>query len=212
MRTRIKICGLGCAQDALAAAYAGADAIGLVFYPPSSRALALPKAREIAQCLPAFVSRVALFLDADAAAVENVIAQIKPDALQFHGREEAAFCRAFGLPYLKAVSMQQGVDIARYVDEYADARGLLLDSHTPGQAGGSGVTFDWARELPRGGPPLILAGGLHPDNVAEAIRTMRPYGVDVSSGVESAPGVKDPARIRNFIHAVQHADCEPESS
>lgn len=208
MRTRIKICGLCRAENALVATQAGADAIGLVFYAGSSRAVTLAQACDIAAALPAFVSRVALFLDADTATINAVIAQLRPDTLQFHGRESAQFCRSFGLPYLKAVSMQDSGALIIHQKEFPDASGLLLDSHAAGEAGGSGVAFDWSQALPQGGPPLILAGGLRANNVAAAVATVRPYGVDVSSGVESAPGVKDPARIRAFIKAVQRADCE----
>lgn len=208
VRTRIKICGLRRAEDALVAAQAGADAIGLVFYARSSRVVTLAQACDIAASLPAFVSSVALFLDADAPTIKNVIAHLQPDTLQFHGGESAQFCRSFGLPYLKAVPMQDSDALVAYQKEFFDAKGLLLDSHGVGEAGGRGIVFDWSQSLPQGGPPLILAGGLQPANVAEAIATVRPYAVDVSSGVESAPGIKHPARIRAFIKAVQQADCE----
>lgn len=208
MRTRIKICGLRHPQDALAAASAGADAIGLVFYAPSPRAVSFDEAVAVAAALPAFVANVALVLDAGTDYVHEIMRCVKPDMLQFHGNESGEFCRSFGLPYLKAVPMRNGTKLADFAQEYADARGLLLDSHAPGEAGGRGEVFDWTRINERAGPPVILAGGLHAGNVAAAVRSVRPYAVDVSSGVESAPGVKDAGRIKQFIEAVQRTDSE----
>lgn len=207
MRTRIKICGITRAEHAAAAAGAGADAIGLVFHEPSPRAIDTTQGRQLSRALPPFVARVALFLDPDAALVERVLDEVRPDLLQFHGGESAEFCRGFGLPYLKAVPMGEGADAAAWASDYADAAGLLLDSHRLGGAGGSGETFDWRRSgSGEGGPPIVAAGGLTSGNVGEAIQNMRPYAVDVSSGVESAPGRKDPALIQAFIEAVYRVD------
>ncbi len=208
MRTRIKICGLRDLPGVDAAVQSGADAIGLVFYPASARQLAPEQARELAAALPAFVASVALFLDADATTVRDIVDRVRPDLIQFHGNETPEFCRSFKRPYLKAVPMGADMELEQWFRDYADASALLLDSHAPGKAGGSGESFDWSRALPSGGPPVILAGGLHPDNVGEAICTVRPYAVDVSSGVESAPGIKDKAKIKAFTDAVRRADCE----
>lgn len=208
VRTRIKICGLRDVPTALEAAQSGADAIGLVFYSASSRAIAPDAARQIVAELPAFVASVALFLDADASDVRHVIHQVSPNLLQFHGSESPEFCRSFDMPYMRAVPMAGETKLTDWFSQYADARALLLDGHAPGEAGGSGQSFDWNQSLPGDGPPIILAGGLQPDNVAQAIRTARPYGVDVSSGVESARGVKDKNKIQAFIDAVHRVDCE----
>lgn len=206
MRTRVKICGVTTPEHARAAASAGADAIGLVFYAASVRALELEQARRINQSVSPFVASVALFLDPDAALVKRVIQYVGPDMLQFHGNESPEFCRSFELPYLKAVPMGADIDPANWADRYHDAAGLLLDSHQPGEAGGSGQRFDWQRSAQSGRLPIIAAGGLNSDNVGEAIRNMRPYAVDVSSGVESRPGNKDSALIQTFIEAVHRAD------
>lgn len=209
MRTRIKICGVTRPDDARAAAAAGADAIGLVFYADSPRALDLESAYAVAAALPPFVSRVALFLDPSAADVQAVIDALRPDLLQFHGDESPEFCGRFGVPYVKAVPMgDEGADPDAYAARFADAAALLLDGHRPGQAGGRGEGFDWEGRGGGRSMPVVLAGGLTPDNVAEAIRSVRPYAVDVSSGVESARGVKDPARIRAFAAAVHETDRE----
>lgn len=207
MRTRIKICGLTHPQHAVAAAQAGADAIGLVFYPQSSRVLGMEQACRISAAVPAFVCRVALFLDATADEIAGIIAAVRPDALQFHGNESPEFCRSFDLPYLKAVPMADAVDPGQYCKEYNDAAALLMDGHSAGQSGGSGTTFDWNKAgQPRTGPPIILAGGLDPANVGVAIRTAQPYGVDVSSGVETAPGIKDARLMQNFCDAVYRVE------
>lgn len=206
MRTRVKICGITEPEHALAAAHAGADAIGLVFYASSSRALEPEQGRRVSRSVAPFVTRVALFLDPDTELVNRVVQQVRPDVLQFHGSESADFCRSFGLPYLKAVPMGEHNDPVDWARRYADAAGLLLDGHRPGEAGGSGRRFDWQRGAQAGGLPVIAAGGLNSDNVGEAIRNMRPYAVDVSSGVESAPGIKDSVLIETFIEAVNRAD------
>ena len=204
--TRIKICGITRPEDAVAAASAGADAVGLVFYPPSPRAVDMEQARAVVSSLPPFVSTVGLFLDADREVIESVLDEVPLTLLQFHGHEDAAFCRSFGRPWLKAVGMASVDDLAAEAERYPDARGLLADSCATGEAGGTGETFAWAR-LPRERSyRLILAGGLAPDNVAEAVSAVRPDAVDVSSGVEQAPGRKDPARIQRFIEEVRRGD------
>lgn len=211
MRTRIKICGMTRPDDARAAAAAGADAVGLVFHADSPRALNPESARAVAAALPPFVSRVALFLDPNAADVWAVIDTLRPDLLQFHGSESPEFCGRFGVPYMKAVPMgDDDVDPAAYAARFPQAAALLLDGHRTGKAGGRGEGFDWEAHGDLRSIPVVLAGGLTPDNVAEAIRSVRPYAVDVSSGVESAPGVKDPARIRAFVEAVYKTDRERE--
>ena len=193
-------------EDALCAARHGADAVGLVFHPASRRAVGAEAAAEIARALPPFVTAVALFVDPEPEAVEAVLARVPVGLLQFHGDEPPELCRRFGLPYLKAVPMGAGADPREYARRYADAAGLLLDSHGGGRTGGSGEAFDWGRVPGDLGRPVVLAGGLHPGNVAEAVRRVRPWAVDVSSGVESAPGVKDPARIEAFMQEVRRGE------
>ena len=204
-RTRIKICGLTDPDMAQFAARSGADAIGLVHYAPSPRHVGLDMAAVIARALPPFVSRVALFVDAAPEVVREFIRAAQPDLLQFHGDGSAAYCQQFDRPYIKAVRMQSGVDLLQYASDHAQAKGLLLDAWVDGVAGGSGVVFDWAR-IPSGLPlPLILSGGLDAVNVGEAIRRVRPWAVDVSSGVERQRGVKDAAKIVQFITGVNDA-------
>jgi phosphoribosylanthranilate isomerase len=192
--------------DGLAAARHGADAIGLIFYPPSPRLVTLERAREIAAGLPAFVARVAVFVNPAAADVEAVIRACRPDLLQFHGEETADFCRSFGVPYLRALRVRPGVDLLESLSLFGDAAGWLLDAYRQELYGGTGEAFDWGlipRELAR---PLILSGGLEAENVGAAIRRVRPWAVDVSSGVEAAKGVKDERRIAAFMEAVRNAD------
>lgn len=193
-------------QDALAAAHAGAHAIGLIFYSGSPRSVSIDVARQVVDALPAFVTPVALFVDAKAIDIERVIGEVRPQLLQFHGDEAATFCERFDRPYIKSVKVRQGVDLLQYARRYPTAKGLLLDAFVDGSHGGTGATFDWALipdQLPL---PLILAGGLHPDNVADAIRRVHPWGVDVSSGVEVKKGLKDAAKIAAFIRGVRDAD------
>ncbi len=193
-------------EDALCAARAGADAIGLVFHAPSPRAVTPTQAAAIARALPPFVTAVALFVDPAPEAVESVLAEVPVGMLQFHGDEPPALCRRFGLPYLKAVPMGAGVDPAAWAARYPDAAGLLLDSHGGGRSGGTGEAFDWGR-IPAGlDRPVVLAGGLAPENVAEAVRRVRPWAVDVSSGVEARKGIKDPARIEAFMREVRRGE------
>lgn len=206
MRTRIKICGITRPADARAAAEAGADAIGLVFYPPSPRYLSTERAVEIRDALPPFVQSVALFVNADAAQVAQVIGRVRPSMLQFHGEETPQFCAEFGVPFVKACRLRAGLDAAAYLRPYARAAAWLVDSFVP-EYGGVGESFDWSlvpQSLER---PLILSGGLRPGNVGQAIRTLRPWGVDVSSGVESAKGIKDAAKMAAFVAEVRDADA-----
>jgi phosphoribosylanthranilate isomerase len=204
LRTRVKICGITRIEDALAAARAGADAIGLVFYPPSPRFLSIERARELRDALPPFVQTVALFVNADAAQVAQVIGRVHPAMLQFHGEESPEFCAQFSLPYVKACRVKPGVDALEYLRPFSSAAAWLFDSHVP-EYGGVGESFDWSL-VPATGKPVILSGGLSQANVAAAIRRVRPWGVDVSSGVESAKGIKDAARIAAFIAEVRNAD------
>ena len=205
MRTRVKICGITRARDAQAAAQAGADAIGMVFYPQSPRYLSVERAVEIRDALPPFVQAVALFVNPDAAQVAQVIGRARPAMLQFHGEESPEFCGQFGVPYIKACRVKPGVDLLEYLRPFSRAAAWLLDSHVP-EYGGVGESFDWSLVPAAGDRPLILSGGLARENVAEAIRRVRPWGVDVSSGVESAKGIKDAAKIAAFIAEVRNAD------
>jgi phosphoribosylanthranilate isomerase len=205
LRVRIKICGMTRTEDVAEAARLGVDAVGLVFYPKSPRNVGIDQARALVAALPAFVTVTALFLDPSRDDVQRVLDNVRVELLQFHGVEPAEFCRGFGRPYIKAVPMGGQADVAEYARRHSAAAALLLDSHAAGQRGGTGVSFDWA-SLPKvEGPPLILAGGLNPSNVATAIRIVRPYGVDVASGVESAPGIKDTEKMAAFVREVTHA-------
>ncbi len=205
VRTRVKICGITRREDALAAAVAGADAIGLVFYPPSPRFLSVERAVEIRDALPPFVQTVALFVNADAAQVAQVIGRVKPGMLQFHGDETPQFCAQFGVPYLKACRVKAGVDLLEYLRPFSSAAAWLLDSFVEAY-GGVGERFDWSLVPGKLERPLVLSGGLERGNVAAAIRKLRPWGVDVSSGVESAKAIKDAAKIAAFIAEVRNAD------
>jgi len=204
MRTRVKICGITRPADALAAAQAGADAIGLVFYPPSPRYLGTERAGEIRDALPPFVQTVALFVNPDAAQVAQVLGRVRPSMLQFHGEETPEFCAQFGVPFVKAVRMKPGVDALEYLRRFPSAAAWLFDSHVP-EYGGVGESFDWAL-VPVTERSVILSGGLSQANVAAAIRRVRPWGVDVSSGVEAAKGIKDAAKIAAFMAEVRNAD------
>jgi phosphoribosylanthranilate isomerase len=193
-------------EDALFAAQLGVDAIGMIFTARSKRRIDLAQAQAIRRVLPPFVSTVALFMDDEAALVEAVRDQLQPDLLQFHGQETDAWCAQFGRPFLKALAMGEGVSALAQLRDYPHAAGLLLDGHGLGEAGGGGRRFDWSLMPAQLAQPLILAGGLHAGNVAEAIVTARPWAVDVSSGIESAPGIKDHAAMRAFVAAVRDAD------
>jgi len=201
-RVRTKICGITSIEDGQAAVTAGADAIGLVFHAGSPRAVSIEQAAPIATCLAPLVTRVALFMDRDADYVRRVLDQVDIDLLQFHGSESPAFCRQFGRAYMKAVPMgEPDVDLAQWSRDFADARALLLDAHRAGEAGGTGQRFAWTGDMNVAALPLMIAGGLTPDNVAAAITRFAPYAVDVSSGVESAPGIKDSAKMCAFVDA-----------
>ncbi|HEX5093067.1 MAG TPA: phosphoribosylanthranilate isomerase [Burkholderiales bacterium] len=206
MRTRVKICGITRPEDARAAAAAGADAIGLVFYPPSPRFLSVERAREIREAVPPFVQSVALFVNADAAQVAQVIGRVHPAMLQFHGEESPAFCAQFGLPYVKAARVAQGVDLLEYLRPFGSASGWLLDAHVE-EYGGVGASFDWSLVPASLERPLVLSGGLTLENVGGAVRRVKPWAVDVSSGVESAKGIKDAAKIAAFVAEVRNADA-----
>ena len=206
-RTRVKICGITRADDALAAAVMGVDAIGLVFYDKSPRSVSIEQAAAICSQLPAFVTTVALFLDAEQALVDEVLKQVPVDLLQFHGTEDPAFCARFDRPYIKALGMaslnREG--LVSLSKAYKHARGLLLDSHAEGAAGGTGDTFDW-NSIPELNKPVILAGGLTVANVADAISRVHPWAVDVSSGVEQGKGIKSVDLMSAFMHEVENAD------
>lgn len=206
--TRIKICGITRVEDAQAAASNGADAIGLVFYAESSRHVTLQQAVQLAAAIPPFVTRVGLFVNPSEDEVRNVLHQVPLDVLQFHGEEAPEFCVKFGRPYLKAVRVKAGVDLVQCAARYRSAQGLLLDAYVEGTHGGTGESFDWAL-IPHHLPlPVILSGGLHAGNVALAIKQVRPYAVDVSSGVEAAKGIKDAAKIAAFINEVKNVDLQ----
>ena len=206
MPTAVKICGVARIEDALAAARYGAHAIGLVFYRPSPRYVAPSLAREIIHALPPFITAVGLFVDATAQEVREVIAVAPVGLLQFHGAESPEFCRQFGLPYIKAVRVRAGMDLLQYAHDYHAAKALLLDAFVDGTHGGTGQSFDWSL-IPRTLPlPIVLSGGLDAGNVAGAIQQVRPWAVDVSSGVEAAPGIKDAAKIAAFVSGVRDAD------
>jgi len=195
---RVKICGITREADLQAAVAAGADALGFVFSPRSARCLDAEAAAGLVAAVPPFVARVGLFMDQPAADVARVLSRVPVNVLQFHGSEDAAYCRQFGLPYIKAVSMSSAATGARPDRVWPDAAGLLLDSHAPGGPGGTGETFDWSA-IPALSKPLVLAGGLTPENVAEAVSRVKPWAVDVSSGVEDAPGVKNHEKMRIFL-------------
>lgn len=204
-RTRVKICGLTSVEDACAAAALGADALGLNFYSKSSRYVSPQQAAEIRAAVPAFVSVVGLFVDPSEGEVESVLKALHLDCLQFHGAEKAAFCRSFGLPYMKAIRVHSELDVLKEISKYSDSSAILLDSFDKRAAGGTGITFDWqiARQcVQESNASIVLAGGLDATNVADAIRLVRPYAVDVSSGVESAPGRKSTQRMQDFFDEV----------
>jgi phosphoribosylanthranilate isomerase len=207
MATAVKICGITRPEDALAAARAGAHAIGLVFYARSPRHVTPARAAEIIRVLPPFITTVGLFVDATAEEVRAALALAPVGLLQFHGDESPAFCRQFGVPYIKAVRMKPGTDLLQYARDYHDAKALLLDAYVEGLHGGSGAAFDWSL-IPRGlSLPVILSGGLTPENVMDAVRSVRPGAVDVSSGVESAKGIKDAQKIAAFIKGARSGDA-----
>ncbi|MGZ5093970.1 MAG: phosphoribosylanthranilate isomerase [Burkholderiales bacterium] len=206
MSTAVKICGITRVEDALVAARCGAHAIGLVFYRPSPRYVEPRAAAEIVRALPPFVTPVGLFVDAAEDEVRSVAADTGVQLLQFHGSEAPEFCAQFGLPFLKAVRIRPGVDLLQYARDFHGAKGLLLDAFQEGLHGGTGATFDWALIPPALPLPVVLSGGLSPQNVGAAIRRVKPAAVDVSSGVEASKGIKDAAKIAAFISGVRNAD------
>lgn len=204
-RTRVKLCGLTRPEDVDAAVAAGADALGFVLWPGSKRAVDEALLAELAERVPAFVTRVGLFVDQDPALIERCATHL--DLLQFHGEEPPAFCDGFRRPWIKALRMRDDLDLHAAAEAYRGARALLLDAYRPGVPGGTGETFDWSR-IPAGlAKPVILAGGLNADNVAEAIATVAPFAVDVSGGVEAAPGIKDAERMAAFMAAAGEGDA-----
>ena len=210
-RTRIKICGVSQEADVDAAVEAGADAVGLVFYPPSPRHLTYARAAELARRLPPFVTPVGLFVNAGPSAIAAAIDAVPQLLLQFHGDEPPRFCTGFRRPYIKAARMTPEVDLLDFAARYADARAVLVDAQVEGYGGG-GKVFDWSL-VPAGVPlPVVLSGGLHAANVIDGILQVRPWAVDVSSGVERARGVKDAAAIRRFCDAVREADARRDAA
>jgi phosphoribosylanthranilate isomerase len=207
-RTRIKFCGMTRVEDVQAAVALGVDAIGVVLTDRSKRFAGIERAREIRMSLPPFVDLVALFMDDMPGFIAEAVAAVQPDLLQFHGAETAEECVRYRVPYLKAVAMGGGVDPQAVARAHPAATGFVLDGHAAGEQGGSGKSFDWSAARRAFAKPIVLAGGLRADNVGAAIRTVRPYAVDVSSGIESAPGIKDAARLRAFVEAVRAVDVE----
>ena len=205
MVTRIKICGITRGQDAVTAAELGAHAVGLMFYEDSPRFVSVHQANKVSGVLPPFVTRVGVFVNPVEQQVQTILGALRLDLLQFHGDEPPQFCARFGMPYIKAVRVRKGMDLLQYASRYHDAKGLLLDAHSESAYGGTGEAFDWSL-IPGNLPlPIILSGGLNAANVARAIRQVRPWAVDVSSGVESEKGIKDAAKIAAFMQGVRSA-------
>ena len=206
MRTRVKICGFTQVEDAVAAANLGVDAIGLVFYPPSPRHVSIEQAKEIVNALPAFVTVVALFVDEQESQIRKVLRKVSIDCIQFHGDESSDACRLYNKPYMKAIRIKPGMDVSEIAAHYQDASALLLDAYHPGIKGGSGSQFDWDLIPGDCSLPIILAGGLQVDNAKQAIQSVRPYALDVSSGVEAEKGIKDVAKMAAFIQQINESD------
>lgn len=202
MRVRVKICGITRVEDALTAVAQGADAIGLVFYAPSPRAVSIEQAAAIVQQIPAFVSVVGLFVNAEESYVKEVTSRVALDLLQFHGDETPEQCESYGLPFIKAVRVKSDTNLVQCAKDYSASRALLLDTYTEGVAGGTGHVFDWGLIPPDLAKPVVLAGGLTAANVAAAIQQVKPYAVDVSGGVEVSKGIKDAAKIAAFMQQV----------
>lgn len=203
MRTRVKICGITNVADALNAIEYGADAIGLVFYAPSPRFVTIEQAQEIIAAIPLFVSVVGLFVNAPAAEIEAVLSRVRIDVLQFHGDENAAECERIKLPYLKAIRVKNDTNLLQCEVEFSSAKALLLDTYSEDAFGGTGHVFNWELIPKNMSKPIILAGGLNPENVADAIKQVQPYAVDVSGGVEASKGVKDEEKIAAFMQAIK---------
>ena len=204
MTTRIKFCGLTRQQDVLEAAQMGVHAIGLVFHPDSPRAVDVQQAQGLSRVCPPFITRVGLFMNQDASTIIEVLKHVELDILQFHGEEPEDYCVSFNKPYLKSIAM--GGKTPDEIPEYSSAQAYLLDSNELGQPGGSGKAFDWGNIPKNINKPVIVAGGLSPDNVTQAIQCIQPYAVDVSSGIESAKGIKDSEKMKTFINSVRVAD------
>ncbi|NBQ84772.1 MAG: phosphoribosylanthranilate isomerase, partial [Methylophilaceae bacterium] len=198
MRTRVKICGITRPEDALEAILHGADAIGLVFYPQSPRYVTPLQAAEIVKKIPAFITVVGLFVNAEASEISDILSAVHLDLLQFHGDETPMQCRQFSRPYMKAIRVKSDTNLVQYAADYADAKALLLDAFAEGVPGGTGQVFDWNLIPSNLSVPVVLAGGLNADNVTQAIQKVRPYAVDVSGGVEASKGIKDAAKIAAF--------------
>jgi len=202
LRVRVKICGITRVEDALTAVAQGADAIGLVFYAPSPRAVSIEQAATIAKQMPAFVSVVGLFVNAEEHFIKELTSRVQLDLLQFHGDETPEQCAQYGLPFIKAVRVKSDTNLVQYAKDYSASRALLLDTYTEGVAGGTGHVFDWGLIPPDLNKPVVLAGGLTAENVALAIKQVKPYAVDVSGGVEASKGIKDAAKIAAFMQQV----------
>ncbi|MFT5116220.1 MAG: phosphoribosylanthranilate isomerase [Parasphingorhabdus sp.] len=211
-RTRVKICGVTNADDARVAVSAGVDALGMIVYPPSPRHVSELAAQEIRQVVPAFVSLVLVTVDMEQSLLKHWIQVANPDILQFHGNETAADALYFNLPYIKSLRMREDIDLANLESGYKSARALLLDTYVPNQVGGTGIAFDWSRAKQITRHSVILAGGLEPSTVGQAISNAHPFAVDVSSSLESAPGVKDHRAVYEFIQAVHAADCRTQKN
>ena len=205
-RTRVKICGITRAEDAVAVVEAGADAIGLVFYEPSPRAVTLKQAQEIVQSVPAFVTVTALFVNPEPSLVQEVLNGVRIDLIQFHGDEDSTFCEQFKHPYIKAIRVRQASDVVASSLRFPSAQGILLDSYKPGVPGGTGETFDWSMIPVEQTKRIILAGGLTPENASDAIELVQPFALDVSGGVEEAKGIKDHGKINQFLSEVYRVD------
>jgi phosphoribosylanthranilate isomerase len=202
-RTRIKVCGITRLEDALAAVASGVDALGFVFYSKSPRVVTVEQVHDIIYALPAFITTVGLFVDAPTGDVTKTLCRVPLNLLQFHGDEDAAYCEQFGVPYIKAIRVKQGDDINKKIANYASAAAILLDTYKEDVPGGTGESFDWALIPSKTIKPIILAGGLTPENVVQAITQTKPYAVDVSGGVEKQKGIKDLEKIKAFVRGVQ---------
>jgi len=209
-RTRIKICGITREEDLLATVAQGVDAVGFVFYEPSPRYVAPQRAAQLMACLPPFVTSVGLFVNAPAESIADTLRAVRVDLLQFHGDESADDCRRYGRPYIKAARVRPGLDLVEYASQFPDAQGLLLDAFVE-DYGGAGKSFDWTLIPPALPLPVILSGGLDAKNVIQAIERVRPWAVDVSSGVEASKGIKDAAKIASFVAGVRDADSRHSS-
>ena len=204
MQTRIKFCGMTRLQDVHQAVGLGVDALGFVFVQESARYLTVEQAQILLAKVPPFVARVGLFMNAESAYIQDVLDKVRLNMLQFHGSETEEFCNSFNMPYLKAVPMGSIASVAGFCSQFPSVAGVVLDSHTKGKMGGSGEKFEWSRVPPDLDKPIVLAGGLNAGNIATAIQTVRPYAVDVSSGIEAGTGAKDLAKMELFVKEARH--------